>query len=134
MPDLSKLTERWSTSSLNIQQVWVLNDLSFMSEDTHFTSKLRATYLRGSIRLKLRSNLRPGSESDASQAMWGKDHASGHESDWAILRGFFTQLIMVGQKKIQLNPTQHISSIQPNLTYMGRVKSMNLTNFFYYYY
>ena len=88
-----------------------------MSEDTHFTSKLRATYLRGSIRLKLRSNLRPGSESDASQAMWGKDHASGHESDWDRLMGFFDPTHHDGSKKnsTQSNSSYKFNPTQPNL-------------------
>ena len=36
---------------------------------------------------------------------------------------------MVGKKKIQPNPTYHISPTRPDPTHMGRVEPMGLTNF-----
>ena len=36
-------------------------------------------------------------------------------------------------KKIQPNPTHHISSTQSNPTHMGRVEPVGLTKFYYYY-
>ena len=49
-----------------------------------------------------------------------------------VERIFLTQPIMVGKKKF--NPTQPYPSHKSNPTHMGRVESMGLTNFYYYYY
>ena len=43
-------------------------------------------------------------------------------SGWVGLREFFDPTHHGGSKKIQPNPTHHISPTQPNPTYMGWVK------------
>ena len=50
------------------------------------------------------------------------------------LRGFFDPTHHGGSKKIQPNPTHHISSTQPTWVRLGWVEPMDLTNFYYYYY
>ena len=49
-----------------------------------------------------------------------------HGLDWFGLRGFFNPTYHGGSKKIQPNPTHHISP-----THMGRVKPMGWTIFIY---
>ena len=46
-----------------------------------------------------------------------------HGSSWIGLRGFFYLTLYGGSKKIQPNPTHHISLTQSNPTHMGRVGS-----------
>ena len=47
-----------------------------------------------------------------------------HGSGWVGLRGFFDPTCHGGSKK---------NSTQPNLTHMGRVESIGLSNYYYYY-
>ena len=46
-----------------------------------------------------------------------------HGSGWVGLKRYFDPIHHGGSKKIQPNPTHHISLIQPNPIYMGRVGS-----------
>ena len=49
---------------------------------------------------------------------------------WVGLRGFFDPTHHGGSKKIQPDPTHHISSTQPTRVGLGQVEPMGLTNFF----
>ena len=53
-----------------------------------------------------------------------------HWSGWVKLRGFFDPTYHGGSKKIQPNPTHHISPTQLIWVRLGRVEPMGLTNFF----
>ena len=56
-----------------------------------------------------------------SKSMWPIGVCMGRVgSGWG---DFLTQSTMVGQKKIQPNPTHHINPTQPNPTHMGQVGS-----------
>ena len=59
---------------------------------------------------------------------------SVHGSDWVELREFFDPTHYGGSKKIQPNPTHHISPTQPTWVGLGRVEFMGWIIFFYYYY
>ena len=52
-----------------------------------------------------------------------------HGSSWIGLRGFFDPIHHGGSKKIQPNPTYHISPTQPIWVGLGRVELMSWTNF-----
>ena len=54
-----------------------------------------------------------------------------HGSSWVGLRGFFDPAHHGGSKKIQHNPTYHISPTQPTWVGLGQVELMGLTNFFF---
>ena len=59
-----------------------------------------------------------------------QETSSVHGSGWVRLRGFFDPTHHGGSKKIQPNPTHHIS---PRVG-LGRVEPMGLTIYYYYYY
>ena len=56
-----------------------------------------------------------------------------HGLGWVKLKGFFDPIYHGELKKIQPNPTHHISPTQPNPTHMGWDEPM-VGQFFYYYY